>query len=328
VKILVFHRPIPAVGRKPPNIAIRLEALGHTVTLANDGPVDLETFDVALLMGNPGYYPGLRRQLRSTPKAGRPLIAALHSEPLPPPRASGLPRWTSLSPTEIGKIVLRDWRATDIYSNALTLRRVMREGMIDLLFVTSAEKAEYMREQGYTCWFIPFGYEPSDGRLLGLERDIDVLFLGDTRPPRRRRLLRHLQQRGIDVTVRGSWHDAGAWGENRTQLLNRTKIIVHLQRYPGKLARQRFILAMANGVLMISEPVYKPEPFVDGVHFVMAPVERMPALIRHYLEHPAEREQIVAAGHRLVTEQLTMERSVRAMLDIMAGALASRSEAS
>jgi hypothetical protein len=239
-----------------------------------------------------------------------------------------LPRWTSLSLAEIAKIVLRDWRATDIYSNAFTLRRVMREGMIDLLFVTSAEKAEYMREQGYACWFIPFGYEPTDGRLLGLERDIDVLFLGDTRPRRRRRLLRYLRQRGIDVTVRGSWHDAGSWGENRTQLLNRTKIIVHLQRYPGKLARQRFILAMANGVLLIAEPVYKPEPFVDGEHYVMAPAEQMPEVIRHYLDHPADRERIVAAAYRLVTEELTLERSVRAMLDIITDALARRSQAS
>ena len=111
----------------------------------------------------------------------------------------------------------------------------------------SLEKMEYAHEQGYPCWHVPYGYHSSFGRLLGLDRDVEVLFLGDTRPRRRRRLLRSLRNAGVNVTVRGSWHDPALWGERRTEFLNRTKIIVHLQRYPGKVAAKRFILAMNAG---------------------------------------------------------------------------------
>ena len=321
LRILFCDRRIPALAGTRPTAATVLEGLGHEIVLGEDGPVTFDGIDVILMWGNPGYFPKLRKQLLRTPKIPRPLVAVVHAEPLPPPRASGLPRFTSLSVAEIGKILLRDWRATDIYSNAFTLRRMMREGSIDLLFAMSAEKVEYFREQGYEAWHIPYGYHPSLGHLLNLERDVDVLFLGDTRPPRRRKLLRYLRNAGIDVTVKGSWYDAALWGENRTQFLNRTKIIVHLQRYPGKLAAKRFILAMANGAMVVSEPPYLPAPFVNGVHYAEATIENMAAVIRHYLANPEERERITRAGHRLVTEDLTFERSMRAMLDVIAARL-------
>ena len=44
------------------------------------------------------------RRLQSSPLAYEPLM---YCEPLPPPRASGLPRWSALNPAEIGKILLR-----------------------------------------------------------------------------------------------------------------------------------------------------------------------------------------------------------------------------
>jgi hypothetical protein len=319
LSILVCDRRVPALAGTRPTVATVLAELGHDVAMAEDGPVDLAPCDVILLYGNPGYFPKLRRQLLSTPKERRPLVAALHAEPLPPPRASGLPRWSGLNLAEVAKILLRDWRATDIYSNAFKLRRMMREGTIDLLFATYAEKYEYAREQGYECWLTPYGYHLSFGRLLGLDRDVDVLFLGEMRPRRRRRLLNQLRQAGIEVTVRGSWKNRheGLWGEDRTRFLNRTKIIVHLQRYPGKLAPKRFFLAMANGAMVISEPAYRPEPFVDGEHYVSASIERMPDVIRHYLAHTDERERITAAAHRLVTEEITFARSMERMLDVI-----------
>jgi glycosyltransferase involved in cell wall biosynthesis len=248
----------------------------------------------------------------------------MYCEPLPPPRASGLPRWSPLNVAEIGKILLRDWRATDIYSNASKLRKMMHEGLIDRLFVIGAEQEEYAREQGYECWRYDYGYHKSFGDLMGLERDVDVLFLGETRPRRRRRLLDQLRRDGIDVTVRGSWHKGGGalWGEERTRFLNRTKILVHLQRYPGKVASKRFILAMANGAMVISEPPYRPEPFVEGEHFVSATIDGMPELIRHYLAHPEERDIITAAAHRLVTEEVTWQKTMEGVVSVIRSAIA------
>lgn len=330
LSFLICDRRIPALAGTLPTVAKVLGEMGHSVTMTEDDPVDFTPHDVMLQWGNPGYYPKIRRRLLAMPKEKRPLVAVMYCEPLPPPHASGLPRWSGLNVAEIGKILLRDWRATDIYTNASSLRKMMHEGMIDRLFVIGAEQEEYAAEQGYQAWRYDYGYHRSFGNLMGLERDVDVLFLGETRPRRRRRLLDQLRRDGIDVTVRGSWHksDGALWGEERTKFLNRTKILVHLQRYPGKVASKRFILAMANGAMVISEPPYRPEPFVDGEHFVSATVGRMPEVIRHYLAHPEERDIITSAAHRLVTNDVTWERTMAGVVAVIRSAMLERSNRS
>jgi len=327
LNIKVFDRRVPALAGTKPTVGKVLEELGHNVTYAEDGPVDFSSSDVIIEFGNPGYFPKLRRQLLETPREKRPLVAVLYAEPLPPPRASGLPRWSALNKVEIAKILLHDWRATDIYTNAYNLRRFIREGSIDMLFTTGEEQHEYANEQGYESWVYHYGYHPSHGRLLGLERDIDVMFLGETRPRRRRKLLSRLKRAGIDVTVRGSWHknEKALWGEERVQFLNRTKIMIHLQRYPGKTAHKRFVIGLANGTMVVAEPSYRPEPLVPGVHYAEAPIDQMPELIRYYLNNDAEREKIAMAGHKLVTEELTFENTMRDVVDTIRGRLVERS---
>ena len=327
LSIIVLDRRVPALKGTKPTVGTVLEELGHHVIYAEDGPIDLTGCEVVVEFGNPGYFPKFRRQLLKMPREKRPLTALLYAEPLPPPRKSGLPRWAMLNKVEIAKILLHDWRATDIYTNAYNLRRFLREGSIDMLFTTGGEQQEYANEQGYENWMYHYGYHPSHGRLLGLERDVDVLFLGETRPRRRRKLLSRLKRAGIDVTVRGSWHKSskGLWGEERVRFLNRTKIIIHLQRYPGKTAHKRFVIALANGAMVVSEPAYRPDPFVPGVHYAEAPIEQMPELIRHYLNNEAEREKIAMAGHKLVTEELTFENTMREIVETIRGRLLERS---
>lgn len=326
LKILVCDRRVPALAGTWPTVATVFREMGHSVTVVADDPCDLGQFDLVVQWANPGYFPRFRKHIRGIPSEHRPPIAVLYTEPLPPPRASGLPRWSGLNAVEIGKILLNDWRATDIYSNAFKLRRMMREGSIDMLFMLGGEQQEYAAEQGYESWRYDYGYHPSFGRLLGGERDVDVLFLGETRPRRRRALLNRLREQGVNVLVRGSWNDreAGLWGEERTRFLNRTKILVHLQRYPGKLAGKRFILGMANGAMVISEPVYRPEPFVDREHYASATIEKMPEVIRHFLANPAERERIAQAGHRFITRDLTFTRVMKEVLSVVEERLAER----
>jgi hypothetical protein len=76
--------------------------------------------------------------------------------------------------------------------------------------------------------------------------------------------------------------------------------------------------------MVVAEPCYRPDPFVPGVHYAEAPVKELPDLIRYYLANDEERERIVAAGHRLVTEELTFARSLETMVEIIRGELASR----
>jgi hypothetical protein len=108
------------------------------------------------------------------------------------------------------------------------------------------------------------------------------------------------------------------------RLLNRTEILLNLQRYPGELTGSQPILGIAHAALVISEPIYNPAPHVPGSHYVSAAVEDLPAVIGYYLTHDSERERITDDAHRFVTQGVTLERSVAHLLELMTQRLGSR----
>ncbi|NQW49407.1 MAG: glycosyltransferase family 1 protein [Planctomycetes bacterium] len=269
-----------------------------------------------VICGNAAWFPRIRRRLLAIPRHRRPYVLLWHAEPLPPARASGLPLpWLNLR--EAAKIVLRDARATDVYTNYFTLRNLHRAGIPDVLVLSSRGRQEFLAERGIPGHFAPLGCDRSMGRDLGIPRDIDVLFLGILNVPRRNRLLQALKAQNINLTEAGSWTDPELWGENRTRLLNRTKILLNFARTPGEFSGYRLSLGMANKALVISEPIYQPEPFVPGRHFVMVPPGEMAASIRHYLDAEHERSVITEAAARFVHEEATLQRSTERMVNLM-----------
>jgi hypothetical protein len=303
-----------------------LREWGYPVRQVGDGPIDLDPGKVLWILSNASWFPSIFRRLEQTPGGERPLVVLWHLEPLPPPRAAGLP-WPRLTLREAGKIVLRRPGATDVYTNLLSLRRLMRKGLVDLLVVSTPGRREFLAERGIEAQWVPMAYDPSCGRDLGLARDIDALFIGSPYVPRTRRQVKRLRRRGVDVTALGSWTDPATWGESRTRLINRARIFLNLQRYPGELSGFRFILGMANRALVVSEPVYDPAPYVPGKHYVSATVEEMPDVIAYYLAHEEERRRLADEGHRFVTRDLTMERSLALILELIRERLRVRGEA-
>lgn len=293
-----------------------LANLGCDLREVPDGGLEIGDGRVVWLSGSANWYPRSLRQLLGVPRESRPRVVVWHAEPLPLPSGAPFPR-QRLHARELAKILLRDNRATDPYTNSFLLRRLARAGLPDVLVVVAPDMAEFLAERGLGAETVPFGYDLSFGSDLGLERDIDVLFLGALEVPRRKRLIRRLQHEGVAVRAVGDWHDPTYWGENRTRLLNRTKILLNLSRYPGQSSGYRLILGMANGCLVVSEPMYRPEPFVPGTHFVSAMVDEMPALVEHYLGHEKERRKLARRGFEFVTQEATMTRAVVRILTLL-----------
>jgi len=321
--ITFCYRGFAAKFGTPPRVVVSiLEKAGHHVRQIKDGPVALATDSVVWIWGNTNWYPGLYGQLTAMTRAQRPLVVLWHTEPLPPPSAANLP-WPRLNWWEAAKFILRSSEATDVYTNYLVLRRWLRHGLPDVLVAATPGRSEFLTERGMSADWVPLGYEPSCGQDLDLPRDIDVVFLGAQDVPRRNRLLQRLRKSGIRIHAVGSYHDTGCWGKARTELLNRTKLLLNLARTPGEFPDLRLILGMANKALVISEPIYRPDPFVPGQHFISVSIDEMPEKIRYYLTHDRERASIIERAHGLITQDVTMERSVSRILDLISGVNAS-----
>lgn len=317
-EVFTFIRREPAGAAVAEYLQHRLSLPAGRFRISGDIPANVPDRDGAIwLHGNAAFFPKVCRHLLRTPVERRPLVLIWHMEPLPPPSAAGLPK-PMLHLREIAKIALRDPRATDVYTNWFTLRRLHRHSIPDVLVVSAPGRQEFLAERGISSHFVPVGWLPQMGRDLALTRDMDVLFLGSLDVPRRNRILKSLRHQGVNVTALGDWNNPAYWGESRTMLINRAKILLNLPRTAGEYSGIRILMGLANKALVVSEPIYRSDPYVPGKHFVMGGLEEIPGLISRYLDDEEARSPIVEEGHRAARETFTMERSLHRILEIAA----------
>jgi hypothetical protein len=196
---------------------------------------------------------------------------------------------------------------------------LQRKGILSVLAVGSDWIAGFLRQRHLHPIVAYIGLHPDWGHNLELQRDNPVLWLGKLATGRRETLLRdvegQLASRGIDMLVVDGVQHPYVFGQERTHLLNRTKIVLNLLRTPWDNHSLRFFLAAANKALIVSEPTYPHVPFEPGVHLVTAPPHRLAATIARYLQDDAARATITDRAYELVTRELTMKQSAQRILD-------------
>jgi glycosyltransferase involved in cell wall biosynthesis len=81
---------------------------------------------------------------------------------------------------------------------------------------------------------------------------------------------------------------------------------------------------MAAGALVVSEPVYLPDPYIPGVHYVESSVEDMADTVRRYLADDDARRRITETAHAFVTTELTLARSLTRLVTLASESLSGR----
>jgi len=195
-----------------------------------------------------------------------------------------------------------------------------QRGWIDVFADISDVYAQIFHARGIPAVVAPFGGSQEWYAELGLCRDIDVLWMGKRATHRRSKLLDQvrsaLRERGVDMYVIDNEERPFIFDEERTHLLNRTKITLNLLRTWYDENSLRICIAAANRSLVISEPLLPHVPhYQNGNHFVTAPVEQLANTIMYYLEHENERLRIAENGHQLVTTRLTMGYSIKTIME-------------
>lgn len=309
--ILVCNRPAAPTGPGAivnEQVAAQIVAAGRLAYVATAAEAAAAAPGATILLrGSARFYQDLLRSLAR--RTNRPRVVLWHLEPLPPPVgapfATGLP-----SLRELVKIALRDDRVTDPRVN---LRDLVRHvGVVDVVAATSRAKVETLAEHGIPAVFAPLG--APELVECGCERDIDVLFVGDLRLPRRRRALRRLRRAGLQVATYGDWSQRGLWGEERERVLCRTRVMLNISRHPGNQAGGRLLLGMRHGVVVVSEPIYRPEPFVPGVHYAEAALGEIPDVVRRLLADDEARGELARAARELCLQE-TEARAVARLLE-------------
>jgi hypothetical protein len=322
------------------SISGTLEQLGCVVTnFVYDGRLP-EEIDVILAYGPLNSLVPLTNQLLSCPASKRPPFALWLTEQLPNP---ALPEWIRYSlgvmRSQAERLAFREhaqgeWQLDQrlqwlvvkghrlrYYGDLHTLYRL---GILSVLAVGSQWIADFLQVRGLNPITAFIGSNPDWWADLGLERDIPVLWIGKTGTVRRKRFLERvrvdLMDRGLDVLMIDGVENPYVFGEDRTILLNRTKIVLNILRTKWDNHSLRYFLAAPNRAMVVTEPTLPHTPFLPGEHLVEAPVERLADTICHYLVHEEERRQIADQAYQLVRTDLTMRNSVARILEQVSSA--------
>jgi hypothetical protein len=206
--------------------------------------------------------------------------------------------------------MLGDWER---YRNALDLDRAAR--FCDELVVTNRVAAATLARRGLSASVVPWGYSAAmAGEILPPamgDRDLAIVALGrtDAWVAWRRRELARLVASEPQLTVAEN-----VWGPERNALLRRSRVVLNIQRVQGNFVGLRLLLALAAGAIVVTEPMTDPYPFVPGIHYVEAPLDRLLDETRALLADEKRRRRIAEAGQALFSDELTMVNSLRRVL--------------
>lgn len=127
--------------------------------------------------------------------------------------------------------------------------------------------------------YVPFGSHPDLAPPLARngQYDYDVATLAYTGPYRRSNGFNNLTERGLTLSGNG-------WGSERDCILRHSRAMVHIHQLEGvnTVAPQRFALAAAWKLPIISETLYDPGIFRYN-HLIMADYANLPDIAQMWL---------------------------------------------
>ena len=112
-------------------------------------------------------------------------------------------------------------------------------------------------------------------------------------------------------------------GDRKWQHLASSRTIVNIHRSDlGYCEWQRFVGAMSNGCVVLSEHSLGAAPFVAGEHFLSFYRESLPHVLRAALDDEDRLASMRLAAYRLLKDELPMAKTVQVLLDALEAAAA------
>jgi len=317
-------------------IADELTALGYHAVYFQIGSPLPENAGVIFSFGPYGKFLTVPRQLAAMPSHLRPIFVHWNTEGIPDPRIPWyLMSLISRLSTWLGRVqdsrngtanIPGIKRLFSLLEHRMTRFRYVGEyyyahnlGWLDIFADTSAIYANFHNRHGLPTVFAPWGATLRWYEDLGLERDIDVLWMGKRGTRRRSHILdrvrREIEAHGVRMHVADGQENPFIFDYERTCYLNRSKITLNITRTWYDDNYSRIALAASNRSLIVSEPVLPHCPaFKAGDNYASAPIETLAETILYYLENENERLRIINNAYRLVTNELSLQESMKKIM--------------
>lgn len=190
--------------------------------------------------------------------------------------------------------------------------------------------AAELQRRGVRCEHLQLGYSPlwdSWRRDERMERPIDVLYLGAA-DPRRDPLLagiggelwmRECQFLVPPLEPRTRPRPDFLKEADKYRRLRSAKVLLNLHRTTSAaLEWMRFLEAISNGCVVVSEPCLDSEPLVVGEHFLTASVERIGGVISRLLDEPARLCHVRERAYDFVRRDLPMAPAAKRLAELAA----------
>ena len=329
---LAYAGPDPLIDSLIASIEPSAAEIGLT-TRRVERPEDERSVDVLLVVGFPRSYAALLDAPRSARRIawfGEPLPRSAAGDGVDGSKAaSAVGRGLRLMKRSVGPITrrrlpgplgrIRESAAIAEERTSNLADAVWCSRLVDRVVVTSRDRARTLADQSVAAATVPFGYHPSvAGPLVAPAcegRDVAVVVVGGGTDERRLRRGRVLAAIGPDLESLGTVVRLdGVWGRERDAVLRRTRVVVDVQRVPGNFTGLRFLIAMAAGAVVVSEPLDDPYPFVPGRDHIEAPAGQIAGAVAAVLADEAYRRAIAESGQALLGGDLSMRTSLERVL--------------
>ena len=143
--------------------------------------------------------------------------------------------------------------------------------------------------------------EMDNFKIKGIQKEYDVLFIGNIAGPMHANRLKYLQECGVYNNNINRHHIKNVYGQHHNKLVNQSKINLNFSPVDLSGVSVRLFKLLASGGFVLTTPWNNMEnTFTVGKHFdVFTSVSEMNQKIEFYLNDASAREAIAKNGHAL-----------------------------
>ena len=183
----------------------------------------------------------------------------------------------------------------------------------DHVFIAQRDYLNTFRLRNVSTSWLPHACDPEVHRPHALERDLDVVFVGNVLGihARRRELLERLKRRFRVHEFQGAFRD------DMARLFSRAKVAFNCS-LAGDL-NMRVFEALGCGSLLVTDRIGNGQEslLADNEHLALYDDQTLEAVVERFLTDESAREEIAERGHKLVSKHHTYAHRAREIVRVM-----------